>query len=335
MDKIKITAFIFLLSLFSCYPHGYKYDYGSLPDTPVNLEEFNSVYDDYNSTAPTLGWLIPFCFSTNRNSTGNNFDIIYRPMDVSFSKTTGILDVTNGYGGWGTYQETYSVLVNGLRKINTNGNEFGPYLLFSNNQFTDFSFLFLSATDVNGNFEINYTFNTDTTGFSDNKPVAFLNSEFNDLYPTFNTDFSKIYFCSDRENGKFNIFNVNIDNSEEKLIDKLADTVYHEVTKDIIISSNYDDKCPYIFDNMMVLASNRPGGFGGFDLYYSTFENGEWTEPINFGKEINTEFDEYRPILFDEGVDYNKHMMVFSSNRPEGKGGFDLYFVGVHHESPF
>ena len=91
-------------------------------------------------------------------------------------------------------------------------------------------------------------------------------------------------------------------------------------------------KCPYIFENILVFASTRPGGFGGFDLYYSMLENDEWTQPVNFGSEINTEFDEYRPILFDEGVDYNKHMMVFSSNRPEGKGGFDLYFVGVDHE---
>ena len=192
MNTIKILAFIFLLSLFSCYPHGYEYNQGSLPDTPVNLEDFNSEYDDYNSTAPTLGWLIPFCFSTNRNSTGNNFDIIYRPMDVSFSKTTGILDVTNGYGGWGLYQETYSVLINGLRKMNTTGNELGPCLLFNqNSSFSDFNFLFLYATDISGNFQINYIFNTDTSDFSDYEPIAFLNSEFNDLYPTFNMDFSK------------------------------------------------------------------------------------------------------------------------------------------------
>ena len=254
-------------------------------------------------------------------------------MDISFSKTTGILDVTNGYGGWGIYQETYAVLVNGLRKMNTSGNELGPYLLFNqNSNFSDFNFLFLYASDVNRNFQIKYTFNTDTTNFSDNKPVELLKSEFNDLYPTFNTDFSKIYFCSDRENGKFNIFQVDIDNSDKKLIDKLSDTSHHEVIKNNIISSNYDDKCSYIFDNMMVFVSNRPGGFGGFDLYYSILENGEWTTPENFGADINTEFDEYRPILFDEGVDYNKHMMVFSSNRPEGKGGFDLYFVGVQHQ---
>ena len=66
-----------------------------------------------------------------------------------------------------------------------------------------------------------------------------------------------------------------------------------------------------------------------FDLYYSKFEDGAWSEPVNFGAAINTEFDEYRPILFDAEVDYDRDMLVFSSNRTGGKGGFDLYFVGM------
>lgn len=40
-------------------------------------------------------------------------------------------------------------------------------------------------------------------------------------------------------------------------------------------------------------SSNRPGGFGGYDLYKSTMlENGNFSEPINLGPEINTVGDE-------------------------------------------
>ena len=251
-------------------------------------------------------------------------------MNVNFDKTSGILKVTNEYSNWGIYQAAYDVINDGLLKMNTAGNEFGPYLLYNQNSgYTNADFLLLYATDVSGNFEINYTFNTDSTGFSDSKPVKFLNTEFNDLYPTFNADFSKLYFCSDRENGKFNIYYVNSDNTTNEKIKELADTTSREVFKDIIISGDYDDKCPYIFNNLLIFTSNRPGGFGGFDLYYSRFENGNWTAPVNFGSRINTEYDEYRPILFEEEVDNERDMMVFSSNRPGGKGGFDLYFVGV------
>ncbi len=51
--------------------------------------------------------------------------------------------------------------------------------------------------------------------------------------------------------------------------------------------------------------------------------------PINLGSNVNTEFDEFRPILINEGVDNEKNMMIFSSNRDGGYGGFDLYYVGV------
>lgn len=333
MEVNKIIGLVILISLISCDPigySGYKYEQGNLPDSPVNLEAFNSSYDDYNSTAPSLGRLIPFCFSTNRNSGGTTFDVIYQPMNVNFDKTSGILKVTNEYSNWSTFMSDYEIIKQGLGKINTIGNEFGPYLLLNRNSSdTGSDFLLMYATDVSGNFDINYTFNKDKSDFSDSKPVQFLNTEFNDLYPAFNSDFSKIYFCSDRENGNFNIFYVNIDNTNKEMNKVLSATDLKEVFTEEILSGNYDDKCPYIFDNMLVFTSNRPGGFGGFDLYYSRFENGNWSAPTNFGSKINTQYDEYRPILFNEDIDYEKHMMVFSSNRIGGKGGFDLYFVGV------
>lgn len=56
----------------------------------------------------------------------------------------------------------------------------------------------------------------------------------------------------------------------------------------------------------MVFASNRDGGYGGFDLYYSVLLNNEWSEPVNFGPKINAEYDDYRPILINEGI-YNSN----------------------------
>jgi hypothetical protein len=321
-----INLFI-LISLFSCESGEEPYYPGSLPVIPVNLEAFNCEYDDFNSAAPTSGWLIPFCFSTNRNSQGGHFDIIYQPMNVNFSKSTGILSVTNEYSNWGIFREKYDVIKDGLDIINTTGNEYGPYLL-TYQDIEDLEFLLLYATDFNGPFDINFIWKSDNSEFSQISPVHILNSEFNDLYPTMNNDFSRIYFCSDRENGTFNIFYVEFDDKSE-LISTLSGSSSNEVIKDTELSGPYEDKCPFIFGNTMVFASDRPGGYGGFDLYYSRFTNGKWGAPVNFGPEINSEYDEYRPVVFDEGVDEMKNMMVFSSNRPGGKGGFDLYFVGV------
>lgn len=331
MDKlIAIIALMFLLSCENIEPRGYKYEQGSLPDSPVNLELFNSEYDDYNSTAPSLGRLIPFCFSTNRNSQGGNFDIIYQPMNVNFDKTSGVLKVTNDYANWSIFIPEYGTIQNAMSKINTSGNEFGPYLTYyQNTGFVDSDFLLLYASDLSGDFEISYTFNKDKSSFSEGNPVKFLNSEFNDLYPSFNSDFSKIYFCSERDNGNFDIFYVNISKTDKEIIKVLSDSSYKEVFKEEALSGDYDDKCPYIFGNMLIFSSNRPGGYGGFDIYYSKFENEKWSTPTNFGSKINSISDEYRPIIFDEEVDFEKDMMVFSSDRTGGKGGFDLYFVGV------
>lgn len=330
-SPVKVLPFLILIVLISgCPIIGYKYNHGELPETPVNLEDFNTEYDDYNSTAPSLGWLIPFCFSTNRNSQGNNFDVIYMPMNVNFNKTTGKLKVTNEYDNWGIRAEDYGVLVRAVRKINTAGNEFGPYLYPERDKWTgDSEFILMYASDIGGNFDIAYTFDTDSTDFSDSKPVRFLNSEYNDLYPSLDTSLSKVYFCSDRENGVYNIFHTDISITDQDVASALSDTALHEIMIDPILSSDYDDKCPFIFNNTLVFASNRPGGQGGYDLYYSKYEDQQWTAPVNFGEKINTADDEYRPILFDEGVDEARNMMVFSSDRTGGLGGFDLYFVGV------
>jgi hypothetical protein len=328
MRTINFKILFSLIFLVSCEPEE-KYR-GSLPEYPVNLQAFNSEYDDYNSTAPTTGRLIPFCFSTNRLSKGENFDIIYQPMNIEFNRNTGILEVYNEYSHWGIFEDEYEVLGNGLSKINTAGNKLGPYLLYNQNSNSfDYDFLLIYASDESGTFDINFIWNKDSPDFSDTEPVKFLNSEFNDLYPSFNPDFSRIYFCSDRDEGKFDIYYVELDKNTGTMPEMLSDDKDYEVFKDPVLSSLYDDKCPYIFNNILIFASNRSGGFGGYDLYYSIFEFGNWSTPVNFGKEINTPHDEYRPIMFEEDVDDSRNMMVFSSDRPGGKGGFDLYFVGI------
>jgi hypothetical protein len=318
------------LTLSSCWPVNNKYEQGELPETPVNLQDFNSEYDDYNSTAPSLGYLIPFCFSTNRKSQGADFDVVYMPMNVNFAKSTGELKVSNQYDNWGIRVEDYGVLLQAVKKINTTGNEFGPYLMPEFDDHSgEFKFVLLYATDKEGDFEICYTYNTDSSGFSEPIKVGFLSSKSNELYPTFDSSFSKLYFCSDREQGMYNIFYADLDSSMHGVFELLSNTGSHQIEVDPILSSDQQDKCPYIFGNTMVFSSDRTGGFGGYDLYYSKFSDGQWGAPVNFGEAINTEYDEYRPILFDEGVDNNRNMMVFSSDRPGGLGGFDLYFVGV------
>lgn len=68
--------------------------------------------------------------------------------------------------------------------------------------------------------------------------------------------------------------------------------------------------------------SNRPGGFGGYDIWKSTItDDAKWGPAINLGPEINTAFDENTPYLHADGK-----TLYFSSNGWPGFGNKDIYF---------
>jgi hypothetical protein len=51
--------------------------------------------------------------------------------------------------------------------------------------------------------------------------------------------------------------------------------------------------------NLMIFASNRPGGYGGADLWSANWNNEKqyWTNIKNLGPQVNSEYDEYHPCL--------------------------------------
>jgi outer membrane protein OmpA-like peptidoglycan-associated protein len=71
--------------------------------------------------------------------------------------------------------------------------------------------------------------------------------------------------------------------------------------------------------NTIFFASDRPGGFGGLDIYYTNKVNGEWSQPLNMGSNINSAFDEDAPFMTSDGK-----TLYFASNGPSSIGGFDI-----------
>ncbi len=73
----------------------------------------------------------------------------------------------------------------------------------------------------------------------------------------------------------------------------------------------------------LVFASNRPGGFGGFDLYVSFLRPNGWSRPVNLGPEVNSPANEAYPFLAPDGKLY------FASDAPRNAQppNFDLYFA--------
>lgn len=67
--------------------------------------------------------------------------------------------------------------------------------------------------------------------------------------------------------------------------------------------------------------SDRPGGFGGQDIWTTTRdERGRWTEPVNLGATVNTEYDEESLYLAPDDV-----TLYFSSRGHNSMGGFDIF----------
>jgi len=74
--------------------------------------------------------------------------------------------------------------------------------------------------------------------------------------------------------------------------------------------------------NALYFASNRPGGFGGFDLYVSYHRDGKWSTPENLGAEVNTSGNEITPYFDGE-------TLYFSSDHHFGLGGYDNFIAEV------
>jgi len=72
---------------------------------------------------------------------------------------------------------------------------------------------------------------------------------------------------------------------------------------------------------MYFTACDRPGGLGSCDLYFSAFDRGKWSVPINIGAPVNTSYWESQPSVSADGK-----ILFFSSSRPGGIGGKDIWY---------
>lgn len=89
------------------------------------------------------------------------------------------------------------------------------------------------------------------------------------------------------------------------------------------INSKYYEPSASISPDEKVLffASDRPGGYGGTDIYYSLKQaNGSWGAPVNCGRAVNSEYNDDAPFVHADGK-----TLYFSSQGHNCMGGYDIF----------
>lgn len=106
-----------------------------------------------------------------------------------------------------------------------------------------------------------------------------------------------------------------------KISDKFKIT---DITELSINGDNYSTGHPCVSSDGKTLffASDRPGGFGGSDIWRVDIDaEGRTGDPINLGSAVNTSLNEMFPYFVAE-----TNLLVFSSDGHMGLGGLDLFY---------
>jgi outer membrane protein OmpA-like peptidoglycan-associated protein len=90
------------------------------------------------------------------------------------------------------------------------------------------------------------------------------------------------------------------------------------------LNSRYSEKHPSISADGRILyfTSNRPGGYGSYDIWMSERHGDQWSDPVNLGDSVNTEGLEQSPFIHPD-----QQSLYFSSTGWPGMGQGDLFLT--------
>jgi len=149
-----------------------------------------------------------------------------------------------------------------------------------------------------------------------------LSTKYNDGPAAFSKKYDTIYFSRNLKvvgdfdeisgpRNKLGIFTAVLESGDwVKILDLRFNNEYFNITTPSI---SPDGK-------ILFFASDNPAGAGGTDLYYCSWKNDYWDEPVNMGPEINTPGNESYPSAASDGG------LFFSSDGHPGLGGKDIFY---------
>ncbi|MEM0941039.1 MAG: OmpA family protein [Bacteroidota bacterium] len=167
---------------------------------------------------------------------------------------------------------------------------------------------------------------------SEPQPIEALNSISGDYMPQVNPTGNKLYFTSVRKGG----FDFQDEKSgpndwgEDIYYASLVDNEWTapQLLPDPINSRDNDFGSAFTGDGqtMVFVRCDAADGLGSCDLYITQLIGDQWSKPVNMGNVVNTDDWESQPTIDADG---NK--IIFTSTRPGGYGGSDLYMIEKNH----
>lgn len=142
-----------------------------------------------------------------------------------------------------------------------------------------------------------------------------INTKYHDASISLSHDGTKLFLYKDRRDG--DLYMATLDKSDStwkkpKSMGKNINSRYRETSISMTTSND-----------TVYFSSDRPGGFGGLDIYMSVKDKkGKWGEAVNLGKTVNTPYNEDSPHIMPDG-----QLLYFSSEGHSSMGGFDIFFA--------
>lgn len=174
------------------------------------------------------------------------------------------------------------------------------------------------------NFHIEVGEYKEGVGWTNFKVLPFCNPRYSYAHPVISPDGKTMYFTANIRGGKESAKGA----SDIFKVDILANNTYSQ-PKNLgsKVNSYSGEMFPFVStDNALYFSSNRPNGFGDYDIYKCILNSrGVYEKAVKLPEPINSNEDD---ICFI--IDVDNASGYFSSKRTEGKGGDDIYYFTLN-----
>ncbi|PJZ66876.1 OmpA family protein [Leptospira wolffii] len=211
-------------------------------------------------------------------------------------------------------------------EINTSLNEFGISLT------EDGKTLYYYSKRRNSNYSDLFRSEKNGDSWGKGEEISDLNSPFDDQSPFVAGAEKALIFSSNRDGSiEFQLSTGKIGVSRDLYFSNYEDGSWsYPVRLPEEVNTPLIEENPFLFGNFLFFTRYPFGKVSESDIFLSQYKDGAWTKASRLPKPINTEHAEIAATISRDGK-----YIYFSSNRPGGYGGLDLYRSEIKKDGSF